>query len=408
MARINLQSGDIPEILITTVAGSLQLKGWDEENIQIDVQREEDLGYTFEDDSLELSSQGDCIVRVPEGGKIAVKAVRGNAVINNIENEIGIEEVNGSLTLKNVGATTVERVGGNLNARNVEGDLSVKSVGGSATFRSIEGDLSAQDVGGNASVRDIEGEVDAHCHGNAELAVEPEGDVQVKADGNLYCHVDDGADVDVSFKSGAQHIQLYTETGRQIINAKSHKFTMGDGGMDMDLSAGGHIDFRSKGASGDFNFNLELDPDLAEEFSDLADDITAQIGTQMEGQLEALNEQLTSLGERLRHSGSRAAAEAQRHVEKAQRKLASNLRDRRRSRVVTVTPHPKSEPVSTKERSLILQMLQDKKVSVEEAEMLLNTLEGRPVSHLERAAEETPQEATEKSDQAEGKEEENA
>jgi hypothetical protein len=39
----------------------------------------------------------------------------------------------------------------------------------------------------------------------------------------------------------------------------------------------------------------------------------------------------------------------------------------------------KAEPVSEEERMLVLQMVQENKITVREAEILLNTLEGRAV-----------------------------
>jgi hypothetical protein len=101
----------------------------------------------------------------------------------------------------------------------------------------------------------------------------------------------------------------------------------------------------------------------------------------MEDQMEALNEKLQALGERLKQSGSQAGARAQRRVEAAQRRLERKLQGRgirSHGRTVTFTHGGKAaEPVSSKERGLILQMVQEKKINVDEAEMLLNTLEGR-------------------------------
>jgi len=111
--------------------------------------------------------------------------------------------------------------------------------------------------------------------------------------------------------------------------------------------------------------------------------------------IQFLNEQLTALGDRLRNSGGRAAHVAQRRVEQAQRRLERKLHSRGGRVVVTSAVKP-TEPVSAKERALILQMVQEKKISVAEAEMLLNTLEGRkpmePEAKTEPAAETKPAE----------------
>lgn len=383
MERINLESGDSPEVRITRVAGSLQIKGWSEDRIRIEVQHEDMLNYTFQDDGLELSAQGDCTLRIPESSELHVGSVGGNAFISDMESETHIESVSGSLSLKNMGSTTVDNVSGNLNVRSIEGDFTVEKVAGNATFRDVEGELAARQVQANLSLRDIEGDIVARSHGNADLRLEPEADVQVEAKGNLFCYVEDDAGIDVSLHSGGQSITLDTPNGRQVINKEDHKFNLGDGGIDMRLSAAGHIDFRAGGKVGDFGMDLDLD--FVDEMAGLADEISDQVTSQVETQLEALNEQLTALGDRFRNSGNRRANAVQRRVELAQHKLERKLHGRG-GRVVVSAVKP-TEPVSAKERALILQMVQEKKISVADAEMLLNTLEGRKPAQTESKSE---------------------
>jgi hypothetical protein len=378
MARVNLHSTSTPEIHIEAVSGSLQIKSWDEESgIRIEAHRDEDLKFTFEDDVLELRCDGDCFIRCPESSEIIINAVSGNVVIANVETELSIENVSGSLTLKNVGGTAVGNVSGTLTARNIEGDLSVKSVSGNAVVRAVEGDFQADEVVANISLREIEGEVFARCSGNADLRLSPEGhEIDVEASGNVFCFIEEGTDAEVSLQSDAEHIQVHTDNGRQVINGRKHQFTLGEGGGEIKLKSSGHIDFRSRSKVGDVGFDIDVDLD---EMSGLADEISEQVTSQVESQLESLNTQLESLSERLRDSGDRAARNAQRHVQAAHRRLQHKLAQKgRRVRVVNVGNVGKAaEPVSAAERALILQMVQDKKVSVEEAEMLLNALEGR-------------------------------
>lgn len=390
MARINLDSGDISEVHIERVAGSLQIKGWDEDSIRIDVQDEQDLTYTINDELFVLNCKGDCVLRIPESSSLDVESVGGNAFIGDIEGELNLQSISGSLSVKTVGGTTIGTVSGNLSIRGVEGDLTIDSIQGNASIRDIEGSVSATEVQANLSLRDIEGEIQARSRGNAELRVEPEDEVNVKTQGNLFCRVEEDADLDVTLHSGANHIQLYTDNGRQLLNNENYKFELGDGGTEVKLYADGQIDFRSSGKAGDFSFDVDLD--FVDDMAGLADEISEQVTSQMESQLENLNEQLESLSERLRNTGDRAARNAQRHVHAAQRRLQQRLamqrgRAGKRGRVVNAAPGVKrSEPVSSAERALILQMVQEKKINVQEAEMLLNTLEGRAVAEPEPPA----------------------
>ncbi len=381
MARIDIPSGDGSEVEIKSVAGSLQIKGWDEESIRIEVRSQDDLHYEADDNSLSLSCDSDCILRVPEESTIHLKSVTGDAYISYIEGTIQVDSVGGSLTLKSVGTAGIGNIAGNLTVRGVEGELSADEVSGNASLRDVEGDLDLKEVHANLNLRGVEGNVEAKSDGNADLRLDTETDMDyhVEAGGNLFCYLGDEADADVSLESGAGSIQVFTSEGRQSLKTQKHELVLGEGGSDIQLKAGGHIDFRCTDSKSNSDFDLDLD--FVEDMNSLADEISEQVSAQVEGQLESLNAQLEGMKERLRQSGDRAAQNATRRVEAAQRKLQHKLQHKIRGphgRIISMAHNLKTaEPVSDKERMLILQMVQEKKVSVQEAEMLLNTLEGR-------------------------------
>ncbi len=82
-------------------------------------------------------------------------------------------------------------------------------------------------------------------------------------------------------------------------------------------------------------------------------------------------------------SGNRAIKQAQKKIETAQRKLESKLNTkggksaRRHVNPMAISHGQTAEPVNESERLKVLEMVQENKISVEEAEMLLATLEGR-------------------------------
>jgi hypothetical protein len=370
------------EITIESVSGSLQVKGWDEERVRIDVTNEDDVHYTADDDMLTFSSDSDCVLRVPSECSLRVQSVSRDAYIANIEGEVSIESVSGSLTIKNVGETKVENISGNLNLRGVEGDLHVYEVAGNASIRDVEGDLQAGEVHANLSLRNIEGEIDAKSDGNADLRldVEDTGDITVEAAGNLFCALNPPSDSDLHFEAGAQSIHIQTAESKLHVKATEHEMTLGDGGPDVWLKAGGHIDFRSREGQAD---DLDLDLDFIDETSGLAEEISEQVSAQVEAQIESLNAQLEGLQERLRHTGDRATRRAQERVAAAQRRLQLKLQNKSGRGIAFQFPNKKPDPVSEQERMMVLQMVQDKKISVAQAEMLLNTIEGRATAQPE-------------------------
>lgn len=383
MAKIEIPSDGSPEITIESVSGSLQVKGWDEDNIRIDIHNADDLHYTADDDRLTLTADSDCVLRVPSDSTLTVQSVSRDAYIANIDGEISIESVSGSLTIKTVGETKVENVSGNLTVRGVEGELYINEVSGNASIRDVEGGLKAEEIHANLSLRNIEGEIEAKTDGNADLRldVEDTGDVNVEASGNLFCALNPPGDSDLHFESGAQSISINTTEKKLHVQASEHEMTLGDGGNDVYLKAGGHIDFRSREDSS--SVDLDLDLDFVDETNGLAAEISDQVSAQVESQIEALNAQLEGLQEKLRHTGDRATRKAQERVAAAHQRLQLKLQNRGGRALAFQVPVKKADPVSEQERMLVLQMVQDKKISVAQAEMLLNTIEGRAVPQPE-------------------------
>jgi hypothetical protein len=379
MAKIEIPSNGSPDVTIESVSGSLQVKGWDEDNIRIDIQNADDLHYTADDDMLTMTADSDCVLRVPTDSNLTIQSVNRDAYVANLDGEVSIESVSGSLTMKNVGETKVENVSGNLTIRGIDGDLYVNEVSGNAAIRDVEGDLRAEEVHANLSLRNIEGEIVAKSDGNADLRldVEDTGEINVEAAGNLFCALNPPGESDLHFESGAQSIHINTTEKKLHVQASEHQMELGDGGVDVWLKAGGHIDFRCR-EDGGGGIDLDLDLDFVDEANGLADEISEQVSAQVEAQIESLNAQLEGLQEKLRHTGDRATRKAQERVAAAQRRLQVKLQNRG-GRGVTFQMPKKADPVSEQERMLVLQMVQDKKISVAQAEMLLNTIEGRAV-----------------------------
>jgi hypothetical protein len=89
------------------------------------------------------------------------------------------------------------------------------------------------------------------------------------------------------------------------------------------------------------------------------------------------------LQQRLRHTGDHATRRAQERVAAAQRRLQLKLQNKSGRGIAFQFPNKKPDPVSEQERMMVLQMVQDKKISVAQAEMLLNTIEGRATAQPE-------------------------
>jgi multidrug efflux pump subunit AcrA (membrane-fusion protein) len=197
-----------------------------------------------------------------------------------------------------------------------------------------------------------------------------------------------------------------------------YALTLAEGDAQIKLSASGNVildTFSPDWEVEDFNLNIDS------EVNGMADAVSQQISQQVDSQVrmieDQLNAQLSSLTMRLsasklseeqarriedraREASERATARAQermRHAqERMERKLAAaqrkvEIKAEARERASRHGPHgwnfviptpptppvPAGEPVSEDERLMILRMLEQKKITMEEAEELLSALEGK-------------------------------
>lgn len=418
MNRQAVSTSPAPDVYIDEVLGELQVKGWDQDEVEVKAVQN-DLELEEQDDVVHLRCRGNCAVRLPSGATVKVGQIKGDARFKLLEDQLQIESIQGSLILKNVAETQIGTINGELFARAIQGDLAAENIRGNAAVRGIQGQCTLDEVGGNAEVRDVEGSLRVRAHGNAWVRLSGlEGEAyEIRAHGNAMCRIPGDADVTLNLSSGAQNIRLKLPGGSQDVRQAHLETTLGSGTILMEVFAGGNLSL-----SADEDADLEGEAGGIpgdEDFGPLEQDFTRQIETQIEAQVESMtrriNEQLSRLNEHMgrlglsdeeaedimqqaRASSERAAARAQERMRHAQERLERKLENTRRRNELKAKsadrrsrrswsfefpspPAPPSppppEPVSDEERLIILRMLEQKKITLEEAEALLASLEGR-------------------------------
>jgi len=361
---------------------------------------------------------------VRDTGPVTAGKVGNNFIGKRINGELKVEKIGSSATLGDVGKVQLGSIGNQLVAKRVRGDLQVdKRVGGNAVVRDIDGQVSIKTVGGSLHIREISGGITVDVGGNTTAEFSPVSwqVYEIKSGGSVRCHVPGDANAKFEILSGAQNIRIKAPSISETIKEGNYNLTLGEGDASVKLTAGGRVDITTRDM--DWDGVQDFDIDFTKEISSMADEITEQAALQIESQLEMLEnnlnvhlaglatsisaaglseEKVQELEERLEQAKARAANRAEAAAEKARMKLelkvaaaerkadrkvrttaARAARKARKSigeRGFTSTPlHPRKpvDPVSEEERMMILQMLQDKKISVEQAEKLLAALEGK-------------------------------
>jgi len=415
MTRQVINTSLAPDCLIGQVMGDLRIKGWNLPQVAVDADPDA-LGLREEEDTLYLDCQGDLEIRLPHGAALKIEAVHGDAQIKLLDEQIEIGQVHGSLNLRNVAGMIIGTLHGDLSARGVTGDLEIQQALGDVDVRQVEGACNLHEVLGDLELQNIRGNLHAAAKGDARVkfgAVQGEN-YTIHANGDVSIGLPPEAGLRMRLVSAAHSIKVRLPQHNQTHHQGQVDLEVGDGKVGLAIEAGGEISLSTEASSWEGST-----PNMIDFNEQITRQVESQIGQQMEEVTRRIQEQMDHLSETLNRSGmspdeaqrvveqamrasERETARAQEKMRRAQEKLERKLEDAQRraeqkaraeerspwarprhtwGRGVS-TPTPPSPPaaasgpVSEEERLMILRMLEQKKISLEEADRLLSALEG--------------------------------
>ncbi len=371
MKKYTLELGDAPTIEIESIGGDLRLSGHDESYLEIQAPESGELKVTERDGRAVISCRSGCLVFVPRKGRVEADAIGGDCRITDLEGEVLLRTVGGDLSLRRLAKVSLELVGGDMQARRLSSDLSVDRIGGDAIVHELTGTIRLRRVGGDMVLRGVVGAVEGNCGGDALLSFDPAAGTSSKitTGGDLECRLSPQASVNAILQVGGD-----TDISRRIEPGDTpNSYRLGAGEAELELFSGGDLGLRigdERREHGGLNFAdvlTEVDADLAE----------------MEAKFDALGAGLIGfdadqVGERVK----RAVRRARRSAHKAKRQhLASTANMEYPSDLADLTTpisgfSQPEDQVSDEERLSILRMVEQGKISVDEAESLLKALEG--------------------------------
>ena len=427
MTQQKISTSLAPEIVVDQVHGYLEVKGWNEPQVELRASPET-LEIHEGEDSLRVTCYGNLELRVPVGADLQVNTVHGQARLRRLEEPLQVSEVHGSLSLREVAETSVEKVHGELAARDLTGGLKAGRVLGNAYVRDIQGNCLLEKVDGNLELRDLSGNLSVSSEGNVRFSLgQMTGEqYQIRAAGNLYLDLPEDASVRLQLSCEGKIKIRFPGQAKSLVD-DSYELVLGDGRAALTAHAAGNIYVSSLEpeweAGGKREAEMEADFDRISE--DISRQVESQIAAQMEAMTHQMNEQMARLTadlgragmsdaeverivEKARRSNERAQERAQEKMRRAQEKMErAQERMQRKAeyarRREAMHDHPPAPPppgmrggwgfnfsssppsqpgpavdtVSEEERLMILRMLEQKKISIAEAEQLLAALEAR-------------------------------
>ncbi len=425
MDRKTITTSLAPEIILHEIAGDLQVKGWEQSEVQVRGVPDE-LSIEEQDDVIIINSQGDCGLRTPAGASLQVGQVHGDARFKLLEDSLEIDQVHGSLTLRSVGTAKIAQVHGDLFARQVIGSLDIEQLHGNAHVREIQANCRLCCVNGNLELSEVGGAVEVQADGNARVRLKQAAGraYKIHAEGNVQVDLPATANLTVKIHCEGEMIRVRMPGNSQTYRQEQVELTFGDGSIPMEVVASGvvsiseYIDSQDQARGIDENSEpfVGFSEDFAERFSQ---QFEAQIEAQMEAMTRNLNDQFSRMSEifdrggvkeeeaeriiqEARAKSERAAAQAEEKMRRSQEKIERKMEAHRRRAEAQaqaaerrasassrrgwtfewngapVAPPAPAKPAATEEeRLMILRMLEQKKISLEQATELLEALEGK-------------------------------
>jgi len=353
MLQKTLSVGTAPNILLETAPGNLRAIGWERDEILAKTD-DELLDLTRDDGQVAVKCDGDLILNLPRGASLTIRDARGDVVVRGLSGALDILNAAGDVSLRGVGTVHVGAVNGDVSLRGASGDVQMASADGEVSIEGLEGNLALDSVDDDLYLRGVRGNVKATVAGDAVLSLEPQSGqaCSVAADEDILLRLPENANATLQLDGDSVRVDL---PGVSLEKDISQSVVLGDGSAKISLHAGGDLVVTSR----------ESEWESAAEFSSFD---WGEFGRGLGEHISRRVQQATVNAARRAEAAMRRADQKMRRAERHARRWDFNWSFDQGASA------PPSQPVSDEERLTILRMLQEKKITAEEAEKLLSAL----------------------------------
>lgn len=351
---------------------TLDVEGWDKSEIWIEtdlnVQR-----IQHESDGLHLVFIDDATIRLPSQSLLTIERAAGNARVRSIAGEVEIRTIEGNLAVQNANRVRVERVNGNCLFQNIGGEMEIRTIAGTLKGKDFLGRVLVDRVMGSADLSALHGGADVRSSGDIHVGFLTDTDaaVRLRSSGEITMNLPFGLDAEMRIRTDARLTELSIGERREKITHRKHTLLVGDGRRKFDLEAGGKIQIVAE--------KIE-DREILKLFDEL-ESLWEELGKENQARREA------------RAANGAPAANAgedsdltQEEMRAAEQRVQSALKQVENT-LQSLGYEPKTNPPAagpvygdipvdlTGERMIIMRLVSEKKISLEEADKLLEALE---------------------------------
>ena len=358
--------GNTPKINLDKIGGDLSVVGWDGADLLIKAD-DDDARLEQTDETVSVSCNSDLSLRIPKGAVLTIKSIAGDASIRGVLGEIMIQEIHGDLSVRDIGSLAIDTAYSDFSLRGAKGNLYIKNIQSDVSIRDIDGNVTLDSVSDDLALRGARGNIKVNVGADVVVYLEPKanGAYSVNAGDDILLVLPRDANATVTMKG--DKIDVDWSGIDKDKDATERVIVLGDGSAKINLIAGGDVRLTNRADAGD----------SAEEFGNFA----------------GLNFDWSGFGDRISRQVEQASSRAAKRAEEAVRRAERHAERRalhgkggfgpgrwnfdfKGAPKPPTPPIPPSEPVSEAERMAILKMLAEKKITSQQAEELLNALEG--------------------------------
>lgn len=402
--------------IVLRVAGDLHLMGSNEAEIFVSTYNPRQTKVKDEGGLVQVISNEDAWVRVPAGAAVRVEHVGGDATVFGLTGLVEISQIGGDLRYNGAEKLDIGQVGGDMAVAGVTGALTVRRVGGDFTC-DVPGSVAVEMVGSDSDLR-VQGAVRLRSGGDISMNIDGSSsdEVVLKAGGDVELFAGEGINAHLDLTSGGRDVQIMLGDKHQIYEQENTVVTLGTGGRMIRVKAGGDITVSDhlmdmKDIGHEFErFEQEFNEMGKERFFGSERIHDPQYWADFERRIrERAEEAARRAEERVRMVMERVERDNRRREERFGRKFGrgfgfhgfeEGFHGEHSHGGHPGQPEAPAEPaagatapvaensetaygfsdatnVTVEERMLVLKMLQEHKITVEEAEQLLAELEGQ-------------------------------
>jgi len=360
---------------------NLYIRRWNQGDIEIRYPSIKKIDIENLGETVEINSKLDCMISAPQDTLLLLENIKGNCKVSGLFLNMTIESVGGNLEIEEVETGIIERVGGGLKIGTVIKTMTIEKVGANLVLLNNTGSILCEKIGGDLHANGISGGLDCVVGGNIVLSnTNFEGSfTSLKAGGNIKISYTGAPNFRLEAKSGGGYnIDLGKDSIKGIYRTLDHTF--GNGGPLVNLKAGGSIKINAK--------SQDPRPEIKFMGSDdnSWDKLEEEIMDKQSGFIDLGDFEFDSLNHQINSEINMKTQMIEKKIQKTMDKLDVKFRNNfdnftnlgeqtPKKSSETSVPKPVKNVVTEEEKMMILKMLQDKKITAEEADNLLNALE---------------------------------